>query len=577
METTALIARLRRLGMEPSDVEVKSGAGRLPTSTVETISAFSNGAGGTLLLGIDEAAGFSPAAGFDPSAVRDALADACANKLEPPCRASIEVEEFEGALIVRLDVPELDPVEKPCFVTARGAYGGSFIRGGDGDRRLSHYEVTQLLSNRTQPTFDREAVPGASVADLDAIMVEAYLARVRRRSPAFRRTENEQLLVRLGVLTPDTEGILRPTVAGLLCLGDYPQQYFPQLFVSFVVLPGLRMGETAPDGRRFLDNETITGPIPAMVADAVATAIKNMRAGAIITGIGREDRYDYPLDVIRELVVNALMHRDYSPAARGTQVQIELYPDRLVVMSPGGLFGPISVADLGSAEHPSTSRNQTLAALLADVELPGSRGEALCENRGSGLLSVMAELRRVGMSPPEFDVTPARVVVRVPQHALLAPDTVEWIGSLKQAGLTDEQHLALAMMRATGRVTNPMLQAWGVDRLAAGRALKDLVGRGIAASNGGRRYASYHLVEDLPASDDGQPIDRSGTEAELDAVVQAIRAGSVTTRALSEQLGLSARTVARRLGILIERGLIAPTHPTRSSKQSYRLVQPEES
>lgn len=372
-------------------------------------------------------------------------------------------------------------------------------------------------------------------------------------------------------------------MAGLLCLGEYPQEFFPQLFVSFVVLPGVRMGEVSPDGRRFLDNETITGPIPSMVADVVAMAIRNMRAGAIVTGIGREDRYDYPLDVIRELVVNALMHRDYSPDARGAQVQVELYPDRLVVASAGGLFGPITVADLGSAEHRSTSRNQTLASLLAEIELPGSRDEMLCENRGSGLLSVMTELRRSGMSPPEFDVAPGRVAVTVPQHALLAPETVAWISSLGLSALDDAQHLALAMMRATGRVTNAMLQAWGVDRIDAGRAFKDLVGRGIAVSSGGRRYASYHLVENVRPFEDVRPIegdhstDRStGIEADLDAVVQAIRAGSTSTRAVSERLGLSERTVNRRLSVLVERKVIAPTYPFRSSKQSYRLVDPEE-
>jgi ATP-dependent DNA helicase RecG len=337
------------------------------------------------------------------------------------------------------------------------------------------------------------------------------------------------------------------------------------------------MGEVSPDGRRFLDNATITGPIPTMVADVVAVAIRNMRAGAIIAGIGREDRYDYPLAVIRELIVNALMHRDYSPAARGAQVQVELYPDRLVVTSPGGLFGPITVADLGSEEHPTTSRNQTLAALLADVEDPGSGGEPLCENRGSGLLTVLAELRRVGMSPPEFDVTPGRLSVTVPQHALLASDTIAWIGSLGESGLTDEQHLALAMMRSTGRVTNAMLQAWGVDRLSAGRALKDLVGRGIAQSSGGRRYASYSLIEEPSTPDDSLPTDAAvGIEAELDAVLQAIRAGATTPRALIDRLGLPQRTLARRLRTLVQRKLIAPTHPARSSRQSYRLVDPEE-
>ncbi|MDN5757008.1 MAG: putative DNA binding domain-containing protein [Tomitella sp.] len=578
METIAVIERLRRLGMEPADIEVKSAAGGLPSTVAETISAFANGAGGTLLLGIDEAGGFVPAAGFRASAIRDALADACAHKVEPPCRAPIEIDEVDGAPVLRLDVRELDPVEKPCFVSARGAYGGSFIRGGDGDRQLSHYEVTQLLSNRSQPDFDREPVARATIAHLDDDLVTTYLVHVRRRSPIFHSVEREQLLVQLGVLTTADDDVLRPTLAGLLCLGRYPQEFFPQLFVSFVVLPTLRMGETSPDGRRFLDNHTLSGPMPVVVADLIAAAIRNMRVGAIIKGIGREDRYDYPLDVIRELVVNALMHRDYSPEARGAQIQVELYPDRLVVRSPGGLYGPITVADLGDAEHSSTTRNPTLAAILADVEVPASRGETLCENRGSGLLGVMAELRRVGMSPPTFDVAPGRVTVRLPQHALLAPEVIEWIGSLGLAGLSDGQHLALAMMRSSGRVTNAMLQAWGVDRLAAGLALKDLVARGVAVSSGGRRYASYSLVEDRLPSTDPEPTGQAaGIEAELDAVLHAVRAGATTTRAVVARLGLPQRTVARRINTLIERGLVTPTQQSRSSRsQSYRLIEPEE-
>lgn len=582
MDTVTLVARMRRVEAELTEVEVKAAVGGLPATAPETVSAFANGSGGTLLLGLDEAQGFRLAAGFDARAIRDALAGACADKLEPPVRAPIDVEEFEGGSIVRLDVAELDPVEKPSFVKARGAYGGSFIRSGDGDRRLTHYEVTQLLSNRSQPTHDREPVAGATADDLDTDLVGEHLARVRKGSPAFREVEDATLLRRLGVLGRDDAGVLRPTVAGLLCLGEYPQEFFPQLFLSFVVLPGLTMGETAPDGARFLDNRSITGPIPTMAADGIAAAIQNMRRAATVRGIGREDRYDYPLDVIRELLVNALMHRDYSPEARGAQVQMEIYPDRLVVKSPGGLYGPITPEQLGTDDQVNTSRNQTLAALLADITLPGSRDESLCENRGSGLPSVMAELRRVGMSPPTFDVGPGRVVVKVPQHALLSPETIDWIGSLGLPGLTDDQHLALAMMRNTGRVTNAMLQAWGVDPLAAGRALRDLVSRGVALSSGGRRYASYHLAHDLPILSGLAPTAGAavsvpppavGIEADLDAVVQAIRAGNVTTKALRTRLGISQRTLMRRLAELTQRNIVATTRPTHSPKQTYRIVE----
>jgi predicted nuclease of restriction endonuclease-like (RecB) superfamily len=135
--------------------------------------------GGTVLLGLDEGRGVIPADGFQASRVRDALVNACANAVEPALRVPIDIEEFEGALILRADIRELDPLEKPCFVKSRGAYQGSFIRSGDGDLQLTHYEVTQLLSNRTQPIHDVELVPDASSADLDVGLV----ARIRARSP----------------------------------------------------------------------------------------------------------------------------------------------------------------------------------------------------------------------------------------------------------------------------------------------------------------------------------------------------------------------------------------------------------
>ena len=244
---------------------------------------------------------------------------------------------------------------------------------------------------------------------------------------------------------------------------------------------------------RFLDNVTADGPISDMVATVEETLRRNMRKAAVVKGLYREDRYDYPLDVIRELVVNAIMHRDYSPASRGMHVQIELYLDRLVVNSPGGLFGDVSARSLGTAEQRSSSRNAALAKLLADIPVDAHSNESIGENRGSGLPNAMRSLRQAGMSPARFDVSPGHVRVTVPGHALLGVDVTEWISSLGEADLTSTQDLALAMARVTGRVTNAMLQAWGVDRLAAGTALRDLVDRDLLVVTGGKRYASYQL------------------------------------------------------------------------------------
>ena len=574
-----LVRRLRRLGTDTVKLEVKSAAGGLPKSTSETLSAFANGDGGVLLLGLDEATGFLPAPGFDAQRIADALARVCHEDMEPPIRDDVEMLEFEDALVVGIDVSPLDPTRGPSHLKRKGAYEGSFIRGGDGDRRLTAYEVTQVLANHGQPRDDAEIVSQATIDDLQGARVAALLARLRAKpTRAFADVDDERALIRIGALGVDSRGVVRPTLAGILCLGAYPQQFAPQLFISFVALPGSQLGDSLDDGTRFLDNVTCDGTIPEILETLIAAARRNMRTAAVIHGRGREDRYDYPTEVIRELVVNALLHRDYSAGSRGTQVQVELFPDRLVVKSPGGLYGNVVPSQLG-VEEISSTRNAFLAKLLA--EIPDSEGMPVSENRGSGLPRVMTRLRRAGMTPPTFDISPGHVHVTVPQHALLDPPTVEWIAALPTApGLTNEQHIALAQMRSTGTVSNEMLRAWGVDSHAATVALRDLVDRGLALKFGGRRYATYELVDDperrldvrVIASGEHRPGVRARRiESELQAVIECVRAGSTTVGTIGEQLGLSYATTTRRVNTLLAQGRLLPTAPPHSRNRTFVL------
>src|SRR5699024_868617 len=201
-ELTATVDRLRALGVEPVDVEVKSSVGKLPKSIPETLSAFANGQGGTILLGIDETAGFTTAEGFDAAAIRDALAGACADKLTPPIRDEVEVLEFEGSTVVRIVVSEALPKDKPCHLTDRGPHNGSFIRSGDGDRKLTGYEVSQLLTNTIQQTHDRDPVAEAGRDQLYDELCAGLGKRATKRTPrAFKGQNDDGVLTGLGVLT----------------------------------------------------------------------------------------------------------------------------------------------------------------------------------------------------------------------------------------------------------------------------------------------------------------------------------------------------------------------------------------
>lgn len=196
---------------------------------------------------------------------------------------------------------------------------------------------------------------------------------------------DEQLMMNRRVVAADSQGVLRPTVAGLMALGTFPQKFFPRLNITFTAFQRSTKGEVDSNGRRFADSENIEGPIPVMLLAALRVLSRNIRHGAVVKGALREDVPDYPLDAVREAVANALMHRDYSPESQGAPVRMELYPDRLEIINAGGLFGPLTVERLG--ERGSTqSRNQFLSRILEDVpyeDIDGRQGRVV-ENRGTG-------------------------------------------------------------------------------------------------------------------------------------------------------------------------------------------------
>ena len=394
-ELKVVIRRLRLSGTDSQFVEVKESVGKMPSTIAETISAFANGSGGVVVLGLSEKNEFEPARGFDAHRIADALSQACSDKLTPPIRADIEIIEYGGANVVVAQVDELPPRDKPCYVTTKGMYRGSFVRSFDGDRKLSPYEIDRLLEDKTQPAYDAEIVPEAMMDDLDKGLLDALLQRQRDLHPRlFASYDDEEMAIAMRVAARDAAGILRPTLAGLLTLGTYPQKYFPRLTVTFAAYP--ENDKASAGGIKYLDTEKMAGPIPVIIADTVAAVRRNTRLGGAMVGAKRVDAPDYPSAAVREAVCNALMHRDYSELARGTQVQVNLYDDRLEFLSPGGLYGTVTIATVATAGYSST-RNQYLADILESTPYEGG---FVAENRGTGFRLMNRELEENRMEAP---------------------------------------------------------------------------------------------------------------------------------------------------------------------------------
>lgn len=571
-ELREALEQLQRQGTEQTSVEAKRARDGVPRRIWETLSAFANTpGGGVLLLGIDEEAGFAPAGVANPAKIQADLG-AVAAQMEPPLRPLLQVFEIDGASIVAAEVPELPASAKPCYYQGAGLPNGAFIRVGDGDRKLTPYEVQALFEARGQPRHDAEPLEGTAVEDLGPELVGGLLRRLRgRESGPYRSWTDEQVLRALKVLVPGADGKMVVSLLGWTCFAEYPQERFPNLCVTFLRYPTPEAGRPGPQGERFLDNVKVEGPVPVMVVETLRAIKRNMQRRGIVQGLFREDLWEYPETVLREALVNALGHRDLSPQARGSQVQVHMFPDRIEFQSPGGLFGPIQPDQLGEPGVQS-SRNAFLMKVLEDLPPPGE-SRPLCENRGTGLTAMIEQLRRSGMSPPRFDVSLTRFRVVLPNHTLYDEETLRWLEDLgKGEPVSEAQRQALAFARHSGSLTNgDYCRVTGSDSRIATRELNELVHRGLLERTGAGRWSTYALRYGADPGATARPRrDRA------DEIVDLLRAaGSLSAREIAAKLGLSASGARHWLSRLRRAGRIRSSARTPTSPETrYVLGEP---
>jgi ATP-dependent DNA helicase RecG len=266
---------------------------------------------------------------------------------------------------------------------------------------------------------------------------------------------------------------------------------------------------------------------------------------------------------------NALVHRDYSPAAQGAQVQVELYPDRLLVRNPGGLYGPLDVGALGLGTVPASSRNPVLLKLLEDTPL--EPGRTVCENRGSGIVRMRAALTEAGMEPPAFDDRIATFTVTFPNHALLDEETRAWLGTLDLTGLQSSQFTALALARRGEALTNTgFRRATGVsDSRTATLQLQELRRRGLLVQVGSRGQSYYRLG---PAAIGPVRATPNESMSQIDRVYAVLSTTPTSRREITRLTGLSEEQVRVALQRLRRAGRAALVGPARSRHARWQRV-----
>ncbi len=389
-ELVELAQRVCRQKAEEQTIEVKAAHVDCPKRLYDTLSSFSNqDSGGTILFGIDETSDYQVVGVYDPQDLQKKVAAQCL-QMEPRVRAVFSLAELDGKWICSAEIPALDISQRPCYYSGAGRTKGAYIRVGDSDQTMTDYELYTYEAFRKHLHDDERPVERANLSMFDQTLLQQYLLQKSVERPGFSQFSPEQAYEMLNITR---NGV--PTLAAVMNFGIYPQGYFPQLGITAIVVPGIEIGDISQDSSRFLDNKRIEGTIPTMVTEALNFCMRNMKVRTTIsqeTG-QRVDYTEYPLEALREAILNALIHRDYSIYTEGTPVQIDFFSDRVEVHSPGSLYGRMSVEQLGKCRP--DLRNPALAVMTESL--------TKAENRYSGIPTMRRAMREHGLPEPKFE------------------------------------------------------------------------------------------------------------------------------------------------------------------------------
>lgn len=424
------------------------------SKAVETIGAFANSSGGTILVGVRDD-GHVVGIKLGTNTLEE-WAQRMQSKLQPRFMPSVRKRTYQKRTVVEINV---DRSNSPITVDGR------FIkRVGRTNQMMGPDEIKQRLFASSGTSWDAQIVNNATIDDLDPQAIAKFISLVKEagRRPLGKEKANEVLekleLVQKG----------KPTRAAILLLGKKPGKFF----LSALVQLGRFKSPT-----RIVDTKWLEGNILEQIDEGMIWFAQRLETEFIITGKPtRDEKWEYPLPALREALINAVCHREYDSLSN---TQVRLYDDRLEIWNPGALLMPLTPDQL-LEEHPSLLRNRQLAHFLFYA--------GFIESWGGGTIRIAELMKQAGLEVPEFMSTAGEFRIILRKHF--------WTeATLTKLGLNSRQVSAIVYTQGAGRLTNREYQdRWSVSRATAGRELSELVDKGVLLRHGEAGKNTYYTA-----------------------------------------------------------------------------------
>ena len=395
---------------------------------LKALTALANTQGGTLLVGVADDGRVVGWSGDGKEQER------VANQIT----ATLQVHPISMTVLTekghRMLVIEMARAASP--IALRGRY---YRRVGNSSRELPAEELRRFLLERTGQTWD--ALPSEIELDeIDPATIAEFRALAQERLPALTVADTTETVLSKLQLTLSKQGRLKR--AALLLFGSEPQGVLPSAMVQ--------IGRFRNNSTTILDDKRVTGNLFQQVR-GVEQALRNLLAiryefpngSGDHTGLSafqREEIWEYPYRAVREAVLNALIHRDYTSTGR---ILIRIYDDRMQISNPGGLPDGLTVEDLYQSPHDTLPRNPILAQICYYADL--------VEHWGSGTLRMIEACREQGMPKPEFVSTPTGFSVTLRKDELSD-------AHLRQLGMNERQIQAVHFVQQQGSISNAQHQ-----------------------------------------------------------------------------------------------------------------------
>ncbi len=371
-------------GGETNTIELKVAAPRA-AEMAERLCGMANAQGGMILIGIKDST--REIVGVPDHRIGETL-DVVSRAVRQMIKPELVLDPSEPEIYTISGKNVVVATVRPSHGPVYQAHGIYWIRRGTHTVSLGLQELLEMANDRGLLDWERQPAPHTTMEDIDREKVGAYLALRSANTRQASRFENaERVLIGMGCAVTMEDGKIVPTNAGLLFFGHHPQEHIIQGDVACVLFR-----ETV-GASRYADRRVITGTLQELIDGAELFLSRYIAVGARLEGFKRIDILEYSLEVLREAIINAVVHRDYSK--RGESVRVFCYPDRVEVHSPGLLLPGITVEQMEQGEVQSKLRNPTLANLLKDI--PG-----YMERLGSGIRFMVDETKRMGLPAPQF-------------------------------------------------------------------------------------------------------------------------------------------------------------------------------